>query len=111
MRVNLLRYKAVRLADLFERAIHETLARTVMTSLTTLLALVALAVLGGPIIRGFTIAMIWGVLIGTYSTVYVASPMILHLRLPHDAAAPEVAEPAPCGGGGAAAARLSSCGT
>ena len=52
-----------------------------MTSMTTLLALIALVVFGGPVIRDFTIAMIWGVVIGCYSTVYVASPMILHFHL------------------------------
>jgi preprotein translocase subunit SecF len=52
-----------------------------MTSGTTLLALFALAVFGGPVIRGFVIAMIWGVLIGTYSSVYVASPMLVHFHL------------------------------
>ena len=85
IRENLRRYKAMALPELIDRSINETLARTVMTSLTTLLALIALVVAGGPVIRGFTIAMIWGVLIGTYSTIYVASPMILHLRLPREA--------------------------
>jgi preprotein translocase subunit SecF len=78
------------LPALIDRSINETLARTLMTSLTTLLALLALVVFGGPVIRDFTIAMIWGVLIGTYSTVYVASPMILHLRLAREG----VAQPA-----------------
>jgi preprotein translocase subunit SecF len=87
VRENLRRYKAIPLPELIDRSINETLARTVMTSLTTLLALIALVVAGGPVIRGFTIAMIWGVLIGTYSTIYVASPMILHLRLPREAMA------------------------
>jgi preprotein translocase SecF subunit len=87
IRENLRRYKAMPLPELIDRSINETLARTVMTSLTTLLALIALVVAGGPVIRGFTVAMIWGVLIGTYSTVYVASPMILHLRLPREAMA------------------------
>ena len=87
IRENLRRYKAMPLPELIDRSINETLARTVMTSLTTLLALIALVVAGGPVIRGFTIAMIWGVLIGTYSTIYVASPMILHLRLPREAMA------------------------
>jgi preprotein translocase subunit SecF len=81
IRENLRRYKEMPLPTLSDRSINETLARTLMTSLTTLLALLALVVFGGPVIRDFTIAMIWGVLIGTYSTVYVASPMILHLRL------------------------------
>jgi preprotein translocase subunit SecF len=90
VRENLRRYKTMPLPELIDRSINETLARTVMTSLTTLLALIALVVAGGPVIRGFTIAMIWGVLIGTYSTVYVASPMILHLHLRREA----IAQPA-----------------
>jgi preprotein translocase SecF subunit len=90
IRENLRRYKAMPLADLIDRSLNETLARTTMTSLTTLLALTALAVVGGPVIRDFTIAMIWGVLIGTYSTIYVAAPILLHLHLRREA----VAEPA-----------------
>jgi preprotein translocase SecF subunit len=81
IRENLRRYKTMPLADLIDLSINQTLARTLMTSATTLLALIALAVVGGPVIRDFTIAMIWGVLIGCYSTVYVASPMLLHLNL------------------------------
>jgi preprotein translocase SecF subunit len=88
VRENLRRYKAMPLPELIDRSINETLARTLMTSLTTLLALVALVVAGGPVIRDFTIAMIWGVLIGTYSTVYVASPMVLHLNLRREPVAP-----------------------
>jgi preprotein translocase SecF subunit len=86
IRENLRRFKAMPLPELIDRSINETLARTVMTSLTVLLALIALVVAGGPVIRGFTIAMLWGVLIGSYSTVYVASPMILHLNLPRGSA-------------------------
>jgi len=96
VRENLRRYKAMPLPELLDRSINETLARTVMTSLTTFLALVALLLAGGPTIRGFTIAMIWGIVIGTYSTVYVATPMVLHLRLPRESMA-EAAE-APKGG-------------
>lgn len=81
VRENLRKYKAMPLPELLDRSINETLARTVMTSGTTLLALLALAIFGGPVIRGFTIAMIWGVLIGTYSSVYVASPMLVHFHL------------------------------
>jgi len=88
IRENLRRYKAMPLPELIDRSINETLARTVMTSLTTLLALVALVLFGGPVIRDFTIAITWGVLIGTYSTVYVASPLILHLKLRREAMAP-----------------------
>lgn len=85
IRENLRRYKALPLAELIDRAINETLARTVMTSLTTLLALIALLVFGGPILRDFSIALIWGVLIGTYSTIYVAAPFILHFKLRREA--------------------------
>ena len=67
-----------------------------MTSATTLLALIALAAVGGPVIRDFTLAMIWGVLIGCYSTVYVASPIVLHLHLRRPTAADE---PATAGAG------------
>ncbi|HEX6114928.1 MAG TPA: protein translocase subunit SecF [Geminicoccaceae bacterium] len=81
IRENLRRYKSMAMPELVDRSINETLARTVMTSLTTLLALIALVLFGGPVIRDFTVAMIWGVLIGTYSTMYVASPMILHFHL------------------------------
>jgi preprotein translocase subunit SecF len=95
IRENLRRYKNMPLADLIDRSINETLARTTMTSFTTLLALAALAVVGGPVIRDFTIAMIWGVLIGTYSTVYVAAPMLLHLHLRREGAD----EPAALGAG------------
>jgi preprotein translocase subunit SecF len=88
IRENLRRYKSMPLPELIDRSLNETLARTIMTALTTLLALIALAVFGGPVIRDFTIAMIWGVVIGCYSTVYVASPMILHFHLRREAMAP-----------------------
>ena len=93
IRENLRRYKTMPLPELIDRSVNETLARTVMTSLTVLLALIALVVFGGPVIRDFTIAMLWGVVIGCYSTVYVASPMILHLNLRRETVAP-AAEPA-----------------
>jgi len=58
-----------------------------MTSLTTLLAVLALVVAGGPVIRGFAVAMVWGIVTGTFSSIYVASPMVMHLRLPREAEA------------------------
>jgi preprotein translocase subunit SecF len=88
VRENLRRYKTMSLPELIDRSVDETLARTVMTSLTTLLALIALLVFGGPVIRGFTFAMIWGVLVGTYSTIYIASPLLLHLNLRRESVAP-----------------------
>jgi len=93
VRENLRRYKAMALPELLNRSINETLARTVMTSLTTLVALVALFVFGGPVIRGFTFAMIWGVLVGTYSTMFVATPLLLHLNLRRESVAPATQTP------------------
>ena len=81
VRENLRRYKAMPLDQLLDRSINETLARTLMTSLTTLLALVALYFFGGEVIRGFTVIMIWGVIVGTYSTIYIATPVLYYLNL------------------------------
>ena len=93
VRENLRRYKSMTLRDLLDRSLNETLARTVMTSLTTLVALIALFVFGGPVIRGFTFAMIWGVLVGTYSTIFVATPLLLHLNLRQESVAPATQTP------------------
>ncbi len=93
VRENLRRYKAMPLPELIDRSVNETLARTVMTSLTTLIALFALLVFGGPVIRDFVIAMIWGILIGTYSTIYVAAPILMHLKLRPEAVAPVAETP------------------
>jgi len=84
VRENLRRYKQMTLKDLLNLSLNETLSRTVMTSLTTLIALIALYVLGGEVIRGFTFAMIWGVVVGTYSSVFVASPILLRLDVKRD---------------------------
>ena len=80
VRENLRRYKKLPLEELFNKSINETLSRTVMTSVTTLLALFALYVFGGAVIRGFAIALIWGVLIGTYSSIALAVPILLYIR-------------------------------
>jgi preprotein translocase subunit SecF len=69
------------LAELFNRSINETLSRTVNTSLTTMLALLALFTFGGEVIRGFTIAMMWGICIGTYSSIALAVPLLLYLNV------------------------------
>jgi preprotein translocase SecF subunit len=92
VRENLRKYKAMPLRDLIDLSLNETLARTLMTSITTLIALFALVIFGGPVIRDFVLAMIWGVVIGTFSTIYVASPMLLHLRLRAESVAPVAAE-------------------
>jgi preprotein translocase subunit SecF len=81
VRENLRRYKTLPFGELLNKSINETLSRTVMTSVTTLLALLALYILGGEIIRGFSFAMIWGVLIGTYSSICLAVPVLLYMKI------------------------------
>ena len=65
------------LSHLLNKSINQTLSRTFMTSVTTLLALIALYIFGGEVIKGFVSAMIWGVVIGTYSSIFIASPLIV----------------------------------
>ena len=84
VRENLRKYKKTELRDVLNLSINETLSRTVMTSVTTLLALISLFVLGGDVIRGFVFAMIWGVIVGTYSSVFVASNILLRLGVKRD---------------------------
>lgn len=81
VRENLRRYKTMPMAQLLDRSINDTMSRTTMTSVTTLLALLALFFFGGEVISGFVFAMIWGVLIGTYSSIFIAAPMLLMLGL------------------------------
>ena len=78
------KYQSVKLIDVLNKSINETLSRTIITSLTTLLALLALFIFGGEVIRGFTFAMIWGVLIGTYSSIFIASSILLKLGVKRD---------------------------
>ena len=76
IRENLGKYHRLNISDIANLSINETLARTIITSVTTLLALFSIFILGGEILRGFSFAMILGVLIGTYSSVFVASPIL-----------------------------------
>lgn len=84
VRENLRRYKKKPLDEVLNQSINETLSRTIMTSVTTLIALIALYVLGGDVIRNFTFAMIWGVLVGTYSSIFIASPILHRLDVKRD---------------------------
>ncbi len=81
IRENLRKYKKKPLNELFNFSINQTLSRTLMTSLTTLLALVALYMFGGEVIRGFVYALIFGIAIGTYSSIFVASPILLMMNI------------------------------
>ena len=84
VRENLRKYKKMDLAELIDLSINETLARTLMTSVTTLIALVGLYSLGPEVISGFTFAMIWGVLVGTYSTNFIATPLLIYMGVKRD---------------------------
>lgn len=89
VRENARRYKSAALGEVLNRSLNETLSRTVMTSVTTLLALMALYFFGGPALAGFTFAMIWGVVVGTYSSIFVASPILELLGVKPGGPAPE----------------------
>ena len=81
IRENLNKYNRLNISEIANLSINETLSRTVITSVTTLLALFSIYILGGEILRGFSFAMILGVLIGTYSSIFVASPMLKFFKV------------------------------
>ena len=81
IRENLFKYTKISFSDIANLSINETLARTVITSVTTLLALLSIYILGGEILRGFSFAMILGVIIGTYSSIFVASPILKFFKV------------------------------
>ena len=81
IRENLGKYHKLNISDIANLSINETLARTIITSVTTLLALFSIFILGGEILRGFSFAMILGVLIGTYSSIFVASPILKYFKV------------------------------
>ncbi len=89
VRENLVKYKKKPLVEVLNLSINETLSRTVMTSVTTLIALVVLLVLGGDVIRGFVFAMTLGVVVGTYSSVFVASTILMWLGTKRDWSKPD----------------------
>ena len=84
VRENLRKYRKKEIIDLLNISINETLSRTIMTSVTTLLALLSLYIFGGAVIKGFTFAMIWGVLVGTYSSIFIAAPLLNYLKVKRD---------------------------
>lgn len=84
VRENLRRYKKMPLPELLDNSINQTLSRTVLTSVTTLIALLSLYILGGEVIRGFVFAMIWGVIVGTYSSIFIAAPVLTFLGTKRD---------------------------
>ena len=84
IREELRKYKSMNFLDLLNLAVNATLSRTTITSVTTILALLSLYIFGGEVIRGFTFAMIWGVIIGTYSSIFIAAPVLLSLNIKRD---------------------------
>ena len=89
IRENLSKYSSSRIEDISNTSINETLSRTIITSVTTLLALGSIFVLGGEILKGFSLAMIIGVIIGTYSSIFVASPILKYLKVSYKSIAKE----------------------
>ena len=92
IRETLRKFKKLPLPDILNRAINDTLSRTIVTGLTTLLALIALFMFGGEVIRGFVDALIFGIIIGTHSSIFVAAPLLLYMNLRRSA--PDDAESA-----------------
>jgi preprotein translocase subunit SecF len=101
LRENLIKFKATPLRDLMNLTVNETLSRTIMTSGTTLVALIAMLILGGDVIRGFVFAITWGIVVGTYSSVYVAKNIVLMLGVKRDWSKPTDAGPSGTQFGGA----------
>ena len=89
LRENLIKYKSRPLQDVMNLSANETLSRTLMTSGTTLIALLALLILGGDVIRGFVFAIFWGVIVGTYSSIYVAKNVVLMIGVKRDWSKPD----------------------
>ena len=81
VRENLRKFKIMKLEDVLNLSLNDTLSRTLLTSITTLIALLILFFWGGEVIKGFSFAMIWGVLVGTYSSVFIAAPLLIHMNL------------------------------
>tara|TARA_B100000131_G_scaffold133562_1_gene130194 strand:- start:75 stop:986 length:912 start_codon:yes stop_codon:yes gene_type:complete len=89
IRENLSKFSSSNISDIANNSINETLSRTIITSVTTLLALISIFVLGGAILKGFSLAMIIGVLIGTYSSIFVAAPILKYLNVSYKSIAKE----------------------
>jgi len=81
VRENLRKFSDIKIFDLTNTSINETLSRTIITSVTTLLALVSIYIFGGHILKGFSLAMILGVIFGTYSSIYIANPVLILLNV------------------------------
>jgi preprotein translocase subunit SecF len=81
VRENLRKYKTMPLREVINLSLNDTLSRTLLTSITTLIALLILFFFGGEVIKGFSFGMIWGVLVGTYSSIFIATPLLMYMSL------------------------------
>lgn len=81
IREMLRKYKKLRLTDVIDISINSTLSRTVITALTSFLAMLAMAIFGGEVLRSFSVAMLFGIVIGTYSSIFIAAPILIYLGL------------------------------
>lgn len=89
LRENLMKYRKMPLIDVMNLTVNETLSRTVMTGVTTAIALIAMLIFGGDVIRTFVFAMLWGVFVGIYSTLYTAKSTVLFLGVKRDWSKPD----------------------
>jgi len=80
VRESMRRHRSMNFADLINRSLNETLSRTILTVSTVALAVLSLLIFGGAVLRGFSIAMLWGVVVGTYSSLFIAAPMLYYIR-------------------------------
>ncbi|HET6519763.1 MAG TPA: hypothetical protein VFG47_08065, partial [Geminicoccaceae bacterium] len=80
VRENLRRYKQMELGELINLSINQTLSRTILTGGTTVLAIIALLLFAGPVLFGFNLALLWGLVVGTFSSIYVAGALLLYMR-------------------------------
>ncbi|HEX4191908.1 MAG TPA: protein translocase subunit SecF [Stellaceae bacterium] len=80
VRETMRRYKSMEFAALINKSLNETLSRTILTVSTTAIAVLCLLLFGGEVLRGFSIAMLWGIVVGTYSSLFIAAPMLYYIR-------------------------------
>ncbi len=80
MRETLRKYKTMGFRELINKSLNETLSRTILTVSTTALAVLSLLIFGGEVLRGFSIAMLWGIVVGTYSSLFIAAPILYYIR-------------------------------
>ncbi len=80
MRETMRKYKTMDFRTLINKSLNETLSRTILTVSTTTLAVLSLLLFGGAVLRGFSIAMLWGIVVGTYSSLFIAAPLLYYIR-------------------------------